>query len=163
MVETRDASCQSDPSTQMEEKYLNSYQMLLGEQQEVRDMTEKLHEEVERNHKALKRAEEEGLRRVRVEEEGLRQRMEEVEDIISQEKQQIDEQWGELREAQRAAYAVHAEKTEELLQLMHLVSAHHEKLQSDKKKVHTCLMSVILMYWCDCFAMVCILFDNAVL
>ena len=145
-VETVDCGCQCDPALLVDEKHFNSYQMLLGEKQEVNDMQVKLHAEIKSSREQL-RAEEiasrgkieaferESLERVAKEESLLRSRMEQVEDIIQSEKKEIDKQWAELRAAEQEAFAVHAQKTQELLDLMHLVSAHHEKLQSDKKKI----------------------------
>ena len=120
--------------------------MLLGEKQEVGEMQAKLHAEMQASREQLRidevasmqrveSFERESLARVAEEEALLRARMEQVEDIIQSEKQEIDQQWAELRAAEQEAYAVHALKTQELLDLMHLVSAHHEKLASDKHKI----------------------------
>jgi len=145
-IEMKTTGCQSDYVNFIDDKYLNSYQMLLGEKQEVSEMQEKLYAEMKaskqklRENEAAAKArvdayEQESLERVAEEEGLLRGRMEQVEDIIASEKQEIDKQWEELRAAEQEAYAVHAQKTQELLDLMHIVSAHHERVMGDKKKI----------------------------
>ena len=146
IIETIDSGCQSDYVNLIDDKYLNSYQMLLGEKQEVSEMQEKLYAEMKaskqqlQENEAVSKArvdayEQESLERIAEEEALLRSRMEQVEDIILSEKQEIDKQWEELRAAEQEAYAVHAQKTQELLDLMHIVSAHHERVAGDKKKI----------------------------
>ena len=143
---THDKSSQSDLSNMFDEKHMNAYQLLLGEKQEINEMHDKLQEEIRINHEQLRQQEEESrarvdayeqesMARIAEEESLLRDRMEQVEDIILSEKQEIDRQWEELRAAEQEAYAVHAQKTQELLEIMHLLSAHHERVHSDKKKI----------------------------
>jgi hypothetical protein len=141
-----DRGMQSDYSSYVDEKYINSYQMLLGEKEEIAQMRLRLQQETEeqaalliaQEEEAMARiakAEEESMSRLRAEEDLLRDRVQEVEDIILMERNEIDKQWEELRTVESESDRTIKLRTKELLEVMHVVRAHHDKLQHDKKKI----------------------------
>ena len=145
-VPMQDRGVQSDYSSYVDEKYINSYQMLLGERQEIEQMREALQQETEERAAMLLAEEDEAMRRIaeneeesmsrlRAEENVLRDRVREVEDIILMERNEIDRQWKELRAAEADSERTIRLRTKELLEIMHVVRAHHDKLQHDKKRI----------------------------
>jgi hypothetical protein len=145
-TKTVDVGVQSDYAAYIDEQYLNSYQMLLGERQQLDEIQEifrieceerldMLREEELSSIDRMRRREAESYQRIRDEEDRLTSRVHEVEDIIMSEKEEIVRQWQELHQAEMEAHENHQQKTSELLELLHIVRAHHDKLQADKKKI----------------------------
>jgi hypothetical protein len=145
-TKTVDAGVQSDYAAYIDEQYLNSYQMLLGERQQLDEIQEIFRIECEERLDMLReeelsaidrmrRREAESYQRIQDEEDRLTARVHEVEDIILSEKEEIERQWQELHQAELEAHDTHEQKTSELLELLHIVRAHHDKLQADKKKI----------------------------
>jgi hypothetical protein len=145
-IKTVDVGVQSDYAAYVDEQYLNSYQMLLGERQqldyqqdlfriECEERLDMLREEELSMLERMRIREAESLQKIRDEEDRLTARVREVEDIIMSEKEEIEHQWQDLHQAEEETHEMHRQKTSELLELMHVVRAHHDKLEADKKKI----------------------------
>ncbi len=152
-----DAYAQSDDSSYVSMEYIDTYEKLQQEREKIMYMRERLKEETEErammilqqeeeslqsidNYQKeslakIKTKEEESINRLQKEEKVLHEKVLEVEQIVITERSEIDRQWSELQVHQKESENDIKLRTTELLQVMHVVRAHSDKLNHDKRNI----------------------------
>jgi hypothetical protein len=144
---TIDTGTQSDyTNIIIDPDYLNSYQMILTEKSEIAAMREEFRKEMMERENMMKNNYESMMHELDYRKscvlEDLNYQAHEFNqyiatenNILAQEKNDIALQWENIQRAEAASREMHTRRTSEILDLMHILQAHHEKIHTDKKKI----------------------------